>query len=102
MWRVGAGWALAVLAVLLVAFWKPIRVRAVTGASYGAHIACSCHHIGGRPLSSCRDDFEAGMGLLMLTGDTEARSVTARYPLIASQTATYHAGRGCVLEPWED
>jgi hypothetical protein len=31
----------------------------------------------------------------------QARSVTARFPLLASQTATYREGWGCVLEKWD-
>jgi hypothetical protein len=40
------------------------------------------------------------MDLITLSEDTSARSVTARFPLIAGQTATYRDGWGCVLERW--
>lgn len=99
------GWAL--LAVLLLigagAFvWPQLHGYAITGASYGARVACSCRFVGGRPLADCRKDFEPGMDLITLSEDLSARSVTARFPLIASQTATYRKGWGCVLEPWRD
>jgi hypothetical protein len=94
--------AVAVVLVLLVWFWKPLSGYRIAGTSYGAHVACSCLYIGGRSLGDCRKDFEPGMGLLMLSADRHAQSVTARYPLLPSQTATYRKGEGCVLEKWDD
>ena len=41
------------------------------------------------------------MEVVFLSEDAEAKSVTARVPLIASATATYREGFGCLLEPWE-
>lgn len=87
---------------MLAWFWQPLNSYAVTGASYGARVACSCRFVGGRELSDCRKDFEPRMELIMLSENEEARSVTARFPLLSSQTATYRKGEGCVLEPWED
>ncbi|MCW1401503.1 hypothetical protein OKA06_03865 [Novosphingobium sp. MW5] len=87
---------------LLVWFWTPVNGYAQTGASYGARVACSCRYVAGRSLGDCRKDFEEGMGLVMLSEDAAAKSVTARFPLLASQTATYRDGPGCVLEPWDD
>lgn len=96
---------LVVLALLLGGlaawFWNPIYGYAVTGASYGARVACSCRFEGGRPLDDCRKDFEPGMSLVTLSEDVEGKSVTARFPLLARQTATYREGWGCVLEPWK-
>jgi hypothetical protein len=89
--------ALAALAWL----WPPLKAAGVTAASYGARIACSCRFVAGRALSDCRSDFEPGMALVMLRDDVEAKSVTARVPLVASQTATFSEGQGCVLEKWE-
>lgn len=93
---------LVLAAGALAWFWKPLNSYAVTGASYGARVACSCRFVGGRELSDCKNDFEPGMELIMLSEDDEARSVTARFPLLSSQTATYREGAGCVPEPWED
>ncbi len=90
----------ALLAVLLGWFWAPLHGYARTGAAYGARVACSCRYLGGRGLSDCRKDFEPGMGLVMLSEDPAAKTVTARFPLVASQTATYRPGLGCQLEPW--
>lgn len=83
-------------------FREPVMGYAQTGASYAAHVGCSCRHIGGRPLESCRDDFEPGMAVIMLSEDPQARSVTARFPLLSTQTATYREGQGCVLQAWKD
>ena len=41
------------------------------------------------------------MELVTLSEDLEARSVTARFPLVSTTTATYREGYGCVLEEWE-
>jgi hypothetical protein len=92
--------ALLALAGLLTWFWAPLNGYAITGAAYGARVACSCHYLGGRSLEDCRKDFEPGMELVILSSDVEAKSVTARFPLLATQTATYYKGQGCRLEPW--
>jgi hypothetical protein len=92
---------LVLIAVLIAWFWSPLHAFARTGAAYGARVACSCRFVGGRELSDCRKDFEPGMELVMLSEDDAAKSVTARYPLVASQTATYRPGFGCQLEPWQ-
>ena len=42
------------------------------------------------------------MELVRLSDDPATKSVTATFPLLASQTATYREGYGCVLEKWED
>lgn len=97
-------WLLAglIAVVLGVVFWAPISGYARTGASYGARVACSCRFVGGRELGQCKDDFEPGMELVTLSEDAKAKSVTARFALVHSQTATYREGEGCVLEKWGD
>lgn len=98
-------WAVLVLAILAGggAFaWPQLHGYALTGTAYGARVACSCRFVGGRALGDCRKDFEQGMDLITLSEDTATRSVTARFPLIARQTATYREGWGCVLEPWKN
>jgi len=83
-------------------FWSALDVRATAAAAYGARVACSCRYIADRPLDHCRKDFLPGMGVLMLAEDPAEKSVTATFPLVASQTAYWRKGPGCVLEPWED
>jgi hypothetical protein len=92
----------ALAALLALALWKGpgLRQDALAGASFGAHVACSCRFIENRSLNQCKADFEPGMGMIMLSENSSAKSVTARFPLLASQTATFRAGEGCVLEKW--
>lgn len=92
---------LALVAGLVAWFWGPINGYAETGASYGARVACSCRFVGGRSLDDCKKDFEPGMELIMLSEDTKAKSVTATFPLLASQTARLTEGEGCRLDPWQ-
>ncbi len=98
--------SLAVVGALLFLaaawFWPTIHSYGLTGASYGARVACSCRYAGGRSLADCRKDFESGMGLVLLSEDEPAKSVTARFPLVAVQTASFREGQGCVLETWRD
>jgi hypothetical protein len=92
---------LAGLAALLAWFWQPLNGFAQAGSAYGARVACSCRYLGGRTLEDCRMDFEPGMEPIMLSEDAEARSVTATFPLLASETAVFREGEGCRLEPWD-
>jgi hypothetical protein len=101
-WRTVLALALLGAVLLLVWFWKPLNGYAAAGASYGAKVACSCRYIGGRSLADCRKDFVTGMGLVTLREDPGAKSVTARFPLLSSQTATFREGEGCLLEKWPD
>lgn len=94
--------AVAVFGALLAWFWRPLNGYAEAGAAYGARVACSCRFVGGRSLDDCRKDFEPGMELVMLSEDAAAKSVTARFPVLAVHTATYIDGEGCRLEPWRD
>jgi hypothetical protein len=92
--------AVILAGLLVAAFWSTARSYAVAGASVGARVACSCHYVGGRPLADCRKDFEPGMGLVMLSEDPAAKSVTARVPLLSRETAIFREGEGCMLETW--
>ena len=94
--------ALVVLGAGLAWFYRaPIAGYTTAGTAFGARTACSCRYIAGRPLGDCEKDFEPGMALVFLSDDPETKTVTARVPLLASATATYREGFGCVLEPWE-
>lgn len=95
-----AGGAIVAGAAVLVFYGPALARYARTGTAYGARIGCSCRFVEGRPLGSCRADFERGMGLITLSEDAEARSVTARFALGFAQTATFREGAGCQLEPW--
>ena len=92
---------LVVLAAGLGWFYHgQVMDQALAGTAYGARVACSCRFVGGRDLGDCRKDFEPGMSMVTLSENDQAKSVTASVPLLASQTATYREGFGCVLEKW--
>ena len=95
--------ALGVLAAILAWYYRDtVMDQAIAGTSYGARVACSCRFAGGRSLEDCRKDFEPGMALVSLSEDVPRQSVTASVPLLASQTASWREGYGCVLEEWRD
>lgn len=106
--RPGLSRRLAVLLLALVAglgwagwtFGPTTSRLLVTGASFGARIGCSCRYVGGRSLSDCHKDMEGAVRWVHLSEDPATRSVTASYPLLASQTATFREGWGCQLEHW--
>lgn len=99
--RLGA-WVVVLSMGLLIWFWKPLSGNAEAASSVAARVACSCRFVAGRDLKSCGTDFEPGMSLVMLSENSEARSITARYAFFAPQTATWRDGEGCVLETWKD
>lgn len=97
----------AILAVVAIAaaVWfnrAPIQGYAAVGTSYAARVACSCRFVAARSLEDCEKDKLAGMELVSLSDDEEAKSVTASFPLVTSNTAVLREGYGCVLEEWED
>ena len=98
-------WLLALIALGLGgaawAFRAPIQGYGTIASAYSARVACSCRFVGGRSLEDCAKDKLAGMEAVTLRESVEAKSVTARFPLVAEATATYREGYGCVLESWE-
>ena len=100
-------WKLAAVAVLFLLFlfcwwhWSEWRHRAWIAAGFGARVACSCRHVEGRSLESCRRDFAdlKGMGLVHLADREADKGVDARVPLFAHRSARLVPGFGCVLEP---
>ena len=86
------GWAL---------YGETLTRTGETGTAYAARVACSCRFVAGRELRDCEKDRLEGMELISLSQDEAAKSVTASLPLIASDTASYREGYGCVLERWE-
>ncbi|XUU61343.1 hypothetical protein ACRAQ6_03460 [Erythrobacter sp. HA6-11] len=101
------GWwiLLAILAALAAIGWYyrvPIGGYTDVATAYSARVACSCHYVAGRSMDDCAKDKLAGMELVTLRANGDAKSVTARFPLIAANTAYYREGYGCVLEKWED
>jgi hypothetical protein len=105
--RASRRWPSFALALVLVGggvtwfYGEEASGMAQAGTSYGAKNACSCRYIAGRELGSCGDDFLPGMEAVFLSEDADEQAVTAYVPLIASNTARYHEGFGCMLDPWE-
>jgi hypothetical protein len=93
--------ALVILAVTLLAAWNwsAMRAKAEVGAAFGARVTCSCRYVEGRSMDSCQRDKEPGMALVRLSDDAETRAVRASVPLLASRTARYRPGWGCLLDP---
>lgn len=97
---------LALIAGLALA-WTSLRRDALVSAAYGARVGCVCHFVSGLGAGQCKADIAlAGLGrtsgLVVLSSDDAARTLTARVPLLASQSATYSPDTGCQLEPWEN
>ena len=93
---------LAALAAAWVFLGEGLRKTSQAGTAYGAHVACSCRYIAGRSLDDCAKDKLEGMELVSFSEDEATQSVTATIPLVASDTATYRKGAGCILEKWEE
>ena len=92
--------AIVALLVLLLAWnWSALRARAAVGAGFGARVTCSCRYVEGRAMDSCKGDKEPGMTFVTLSDDPESHSVEASVPLLASRTARYRKGWGCLLDP---
>ena len=94
---------LLLAAAALAWFYRePIGGLAGAGAAFGARTACSCRYVAGRDLADCKKDFEPGMEVVFLSDDEDEKAVTAYVPLVASETARFRKGYGCVLEPWDE
>ena len=93
---------LAAAAALACFYREPIGGYAGVGTAFGARTACSCRYVAGRDLADCKQDFEPGMEMVFLSDDEDEKAVTAYVPLVASETARYRKGYGCVLEPWDE
>ena len=96
--------ALLVVGLASLAWWRlggGLRDDATAGTAYLARVACSCRYVGGRSLEDCEKDRLAGMEIIRLSDDPQFRSVTASAPGIATATASYREGYGCVLDEWE-
>lgn len=96
--------AMTVVALALVGFlvwnWGVWRARAQVGAAYGARVACGCRHIEGRSIESCAADAAGGPSpSVSLTDSPEEKAVTASVPMLASRTARFKPGFGCLIDP---
>lgn len=90
---------LLVLLIAVIVYAMRMKPTIELGVGYGAHVVCSCRYIGGRDMESCYNDYEPGMEMISMTDDPEERRVTASVPLLATRSAQFREGLGCVLEP---
>lgn len=97
-WISGAAIMLLALCALLAWQWPGLRARAGLGVGYGARVTCSCRYVEGRSMGSCRTDKEPGMAFVALTDHADEKAVEATVPLLASRTARYRPGWGCLLD----
>ncbi|NML09814.1 hypothetical protein HHL08_06570 [Sphingobium sp. AR-3-1] len=98
-WWLSGGLLLLALLALVAWQWTTLSARARLGAAYGARIGCSCRYVEGRDMGSCDADKEPGMELVRLTDLPDSRAVEASVPLLASRTARFKPGWGCLLDP---
>ena len=97
-------WAAALVALAVIGWYvhAPAQAYAQTATAYSARVACSCRYVAGRSLADCEKDKLAGMEFVTLVEDPASRTVTARFPLIAVDRASYREGFGCVLQKWDE
>lgn len=100
------GWwmLLAILALLGGLGWyfhTPAQAYAQAATAYTARVACSCRYVAGRSLEDCEKDKLEGTEFVTLVEDPATQTITARFPLIAVDRASYREGYGCVLQEWE-
>lgn len=93
---IGAFFLLILIAVLAYNY-AFLKGQLNVGTAYGARVACSCHYIGGRDIRDCEKDFEPGMEVIGLSVDEERKRVTASALMMASATAEFREGWGCIL-----
>ena len=90
---------LLILLIAVVVYAIRMKPTIELGVGYGAHVVCSCRYIGGRDMQSCYNDYEPGMEMISVSEDEENKRITASVPLLASRSAQFREGLGCVLEP---
>ncbi|WP_310474696.1 hypothetical protein [Sandarakinorhabdus sp.] len=96
-------WAPLLLLCLAAGSWLGLRYsttgrQAGLATGYIAHVTCSCRYVGGRDMASCNTDREPGTEIVEVVDDTEARTITARVPLLAKRTARFDPEYGCTLD----
>lgn len=98
-WKLTAAVVILLLAGAIAWHGAALTAHARLGAAYGARIGCSCRYVEGRTMGSCTDDKEPGMALVRMTDLPDEKAVRASVPLLASRTARFRPGWGCLLDP---
>ncbi|MEW9854895.1 hypothetical protein [Novosphingobium sp. M1R2S20] len=102
-WRRNLVLLACALAVAIVAFfWGRMRETSLASTAYSAQTACLCRFAASRSLEACEADPGVSRPWVTLSEDVASRSLTARVPGIAEQTARWSPRGGCMLEPWSD
>jgi hypothetical protein len=96
--RLGAVLLAALLVALVALSWDALRARAQVAAAIGARVTCSCRYVEGRDIKQCPGDLDPGVGIARVTDDPQAKRVSAWVPLLASRSAHYRAGFGCLMD----
>lgn len=95
---VGSIIVLLILMIGVVVYAMRMKPTIELGVGYGAHVVCSCRYIGGRDMQSCYNDYKPGMERILMSDEPDEKRVTATVPLLASRSAQFREGLGCVLE----
>ena len=98
-WGMAAALIALILSGVAACSGPTVVKRARLGAAYGARLGCSCRHVEGRAMGGCADDKEPGMAMVRLEDLAEEKAVKASVPLLASRTARFKEGWGCLLDP---
>ena len=101
-WLIGIGLVLIIAIAAAAIYAMRMKPTLELGVGYGAHVVCSCRYIGGRDMDSCLKDYEPGMEPIRMSESAAEKRITASVPLLASRSAQFREGLGCVLEPLPD
>jgi len=91
---IGVAWLIFVAGALA---YQTFGAQVSVGAGYVAKEVCSCIHLGGRSLASCRPDVPDFMDRIQAEELADGRGIRAFVPLLSEQVARYEEGFGCAL-----
>ncbi len=94
-WRVGLIGVISLAAVGAFLARDQIALAQI-GTSFAAKQTCSCLFVSGRPLESCKGDYNP-TAAHWFSWRVEQRSVTVSALLVFSSTAIFEEGFGCHL-----
>jgi hypothetical protein len=78
-------------------FWLKEQVAfARVASAYGAKQVCSCLHVGGRTMDSCKGDFTVDVSAITFTDDGTTTRASVLGGLVKSE-ARFADGLGCTL-----
>lgn len=92
------GVVLALVALWFVWNFNHYRSRAELAAAYGARVGCACRYVENRTMQSCTADISGASRFVSASDDPDEKTVHARVLPLASATARYRPGFGCLLD----